>query len=362
MARVKYDDGTVINFEGNPSQDDISDAYEQAKHIKGTPGNIPKSEGFLQKALKPVQAFASSLTPQASIPQEGDNPLMAGINAIRPTGTMNMSMYRGAQAGKSEVANQIEPNNPFMATALDMASDPETYVGFGAAKKGVGALSKSPLIKNMKRMGSSSEALKFSDELEGAVEKSGSSLSKRMGGGIEAVQEVRPGTVSFNSVMPKSDAKVRKLLARSEDLQQYDFDNLSLQDSQDVINSLKANLRQSLLTGDVVKSDERGILELISNLRKKQLETFPEFKYVLQNYGEGIEAYEDVAGQIPRLLESSGMNRIQRASIEKSFKKAAPEAFKKYKGYQNTKKTIKGAGVATGMYGLYQGGKKLMGG
>jgi len=51
MAKVKFDDGTVINFQGNPSPDDISDAYENAKSLKGTPGNIGSSEGLLKKAM-----------------------------------------------------------------------------------------------------------------------------------------------------------------------------------------------------------------------------------------------------------------------------------------------------------------------
>jgi len=219
-----------------------------------------------------------------------------------------------------------------------------------------------PVVKNIERMISPKKALKFSGELEGAIEKSGSKLSKEMGSAMEIAQSKKPGVkISFAEDIsrPKFDSKVNSLLDKTDSLKYQDVDNLTLKDSQQIISDLKANLRQGLKTGDIVKSDERSILEFIQKLREKQLKAFPEeFPQILENYGEGIEAYRDVAGRVPTMLEGKG-NRITRAAEEQSLKKINPEAFGKYKSYQGTKKGLKAAGTVTGLAGAAGLGKKL---
>ena len=337
-----------------------SDQNEYLDKIASKFGETPNAGNILQRVAKAATSMFQP--PQA---MDVNHPFQSGINSTMQglKQVPGLGGYMAGQEAKTGAINNALPNNPIAAGATDILTDPDVIGGAGLLKSGIKNIGKSSVGKNIGRMFSDDKALKFSNELEGMVEKSGSSLSRRMGAGMDAAQEVRdPGLrVSFmdDITKPQMSSKVSKLINKSDNLKLYDLDNLSLKESQDVINTLKSDLRQSLKTGDIVKSDEREILRFIDELKTKQLDTFPEHKYVLENYGEGIEAYKNVSGDVPRMMESKGMNRIERAAQEQSLRKASPEAFKKYKGYKNTKRVVKGAGYATGLAGAAGLGKKI---
>jgi len=335
--------------------------------------NLNDSE--LLSALKSKYPQYNHLALKEEINQP-ENILLRATRAIMPPnmmdtqGQMQQSAYGPLAPAKrfadefrqAGIENAVPGNGPAQF-GLDIATDPFTWMGgANAGKLAKSATKNNNLFKNIGRMASDKKALKFSNKLEGMVEKKGSSLSKRMGAGIQSAQEVRDPMmrVSFTDELsrPQFSTKLSKLLGQADEMKLKDLDNLSLQDSQDVINSIKSNLRESIKTGQLVKSDERPILGILDELKTKQLSRFPEHKYILENYGEGINAYDEVAGKIPSMLESKGMNRITRAAKEKSLKKISPEAYKEYSGYMSTKKAVKGAGAMTGAAGIFGLGKK----
>ena len=342
---------------GNPYEQE--NPYDNPYDELPDDNKIEPSENILQKAAKAATSFLSGSMSGGDMGYEmasGRNPFVdAAANAgMALTGPKNNASKFGDVGAQAESMRQsgverATEGNPFGGFLLNIATDPRTFIGSAEVGKSAARASK-PFAKNIGRMVSDKKALQFSDELEGAVEKTGSSLSKRMGGGIDAVQDFRGAgeRISFDDIIskPQFSTKVSKLINKSDDLKLYDFDNLSLQESQDVINTLKSNLRQSLRNGDMVKSDEREIIRLLDELRQRQLSRFPEYEHVLSNYGEGVDAYNDVSGQIPKMLEGKE-NRIVRAAKEQSLKKTSPEAYKEYKGYKNTSKAVKigGAGA-----------------
>ena len=342
-------------------------------------GKIQKPQNVLQRAAgfagKSVLEATNMKAPLEFAKFNVDNPSMLPITG-GVGGTVVGSMFGAPNVGAGvgtalggygkEALETARGHGEFDAVGPTV-SGATAYVGGKVLEKAVPFVASKlgSVSKNVQRLMSSKKALKFSNKLEGAIESEGSNLSTAMGKGIDDVQKLYPDTrVSFSREInsPKFDVKLNKLLDKSEALKYYDLDNLTLKESQEVINSLKANLRQSLKTGDVVKSDERGILDALNQLRSKQLSTFPEHSVNLKNYGEGIEAYKDVAGDIPSMMESKGMNRIERAAKEQSLKRISPEAHKEYRGFRNTKKTAKGLGYATGIGAAIEGGRRVLGG
>jgi len=330
------------------SLDDIK--AERAKR-----GNkIPSSENVLQRAIgmssRALSAGAKELGPQ-------------GKFSMAP----GMNMYQAGEAAKGSMMHDIAgPDNLVGEIGLNIASDPTTYVGGGGILKGAKRAGKSIAelepLKNAGRVLSGNKAAKFAGELEETVGEAGSNLSKSMGREMNAIQSAKPNArISFleDITKPQLDQKVTKLINKTDNLKKYNLDELTLPESQQVIADLKANLRQSLKTGDVVKSDEREILRFINELKAKQLDVFPEHSGVLKNYGEGIEAYKEVAGDIPSMMEGSG-NRITRAVRESQLKKISPEASKRFGSYKKVKTGMKLGAAAAGAYGTYEGAKKFL--
>ncbi len=334
------------------------DELMQVAGLKG--GQVPKSENILQRAassVNPVQQAMSPIMNAASPNQVGYSVGMGtapqDMGGFLASKFLNQPQNVGGVAPQAEGNRETEVNkiqNPLARFGANIATDPMTYgaLGEGAAKTAEGT---GNVLQNVGRMASSKQALKFSNQLGDMVENSGSKLSGDMGSAMDAAQASKPDTrISFLDEMtrPQMDSKVTKLVNKTDNLHLYDLDKLTLPESQQVVSDLKANLRQSLKSGDLVKSDERNILGFINELKTKQLQAFPEHADILKNYGEGIEAYKDVSGQMPSMIEGGG-NRIQRAAQEQSLQKTSPEAYEQFKGYQNTKKGVNFVKNATGL-------------
>ena len=230
---------------------------------------IPKTESFLQRALKPVQAFASQLTPQA--PQiEGQNPFMAGINAVRPTGAMNVNMYRGAHEAKQEAVNEIT-DDPVMRFALDEASNIENYVGIGGAKNAIVGAAK-------------------------AIRKP----SKFFGKGLEKVSEANPkGKVDFLNIIRNAseNPEAAKVIRKSKIIEKFggtkltdegtiseNLSNLSVKDAQDLITAVKTGVQKATLRGEVAAKD-LGISKMLTELSKAQNKAFKGMSGLKRSYG-----------------------------------------------------------------------------
>ena len=378
-----------------PTQDAPKRSYYRERHLK----EVPPSEDLMQRALTPRAQVAEtvfnnpimknpivsglmSASPfgaARSLYNNASNaPLVGGLGGGLIGGTMgapNVGMGLGTSAGEAAKQGVDWFKYGDKPTGKDLLKIPAEGLGAyagGKALEGIGGVAKNvfqrakPIAKNVSRMFSSKKALKYSNRLESVVEAEGSKLSGQFGKAMDDLQSTRPESrVSFSDVFkgerPEFDVKVSKLLSKTPEFQPEYLDNLTLKESQEVINSLKANLRQSLRTGDIVKSDERGIMSFLDKLRSRQLSAFPEHEAILGKYGEGIEAYKDVSGNIPSMLEGHG-NRISRAAQEQSLKKISPGAHKSFRGYQKTKKGVQIGASAAGAGGTIAVIKKLLGG
>lgn len=345
-----------------------SNPYEDAA-MKAAPkqgwGNI------LQNAVKNISQVNPNQVgyEMAGGTAPGDLGMGLGMMASGQPFSKGLSTTAQAEGMRKQGVDQLVPPatddpNPFVNMVRSIPNMVLNTVTSPADMIGGGALAAETSIgKNVGRMASSNKALGFSNDLEGMVEKEGSKLSGDMGKAMDTVQQSKPDTrISFMDELtrPQMDKKVTNWVGKTSNLHLYDVDNLTLKDSQQIMSDLKASLRPSLKSGDLVKADERGVLSLLGELRGKQLEAFPEHADILKNYGEGVEAYKDVAGDMPNMIEGGG-NRIERAAQEQSLKKVSPEAYNQLRGYKNTKTGVKVAGGVTGVGAALGGAKKFLG-
>ena len=283
---------------------------------------IPPSENILQRAVNIGKQFGQPV-------QMGENPFMTGAKTALSSMSGNFApqVSREAQDLRREGVEGLT-DNPVTQFGLDIATDPSTYIGGGAVAKRAKPIAREAgkLVAPVKRGLFGKPALELSNRMENIIERKGAQASKKFGRALEEVQASKPDVrVSFldDVTKPQMDSKVTKLINRTDNLNLYDLDNLSLKDSQQVINDLKANLRQSLKTGDLVKSDEREILRFIGELKSKQRASFPEIDAINKSYGTTKEAVDELSGSIPGIMEGQG-NRIQRAAKVKQSGEISP--------------------------------------
>ena len=230
-------------------------SYYRERHLK----EIPKSENILERAVK------VGAEPYLFGQEQPSNLLMRGISSTMQglKRTPGLGPYMQAHDIKSEL---IE--NPL----LDIATDPETYLGGAAAVKGVRNIPKS----FRKQFGSEGFGKKI-NKLQSAAS------NKR---------------VDYSSTIQNAidDPVVKKVIDKSGILEKYGgrslteegglSDNLSkltLQESQDIVNALKSGVRQGIKEG-IVKPTELGLSKLFSSLSKAQDSVFPAFKKVRGSY------------------------------------------------------------------------------
>lgn len=141
--------------------------------------------------------------------------------------------------------------------------------------------------------------MKAGGAIKGGVENL-ANPSKVFGRKIGELQKSNPDKrVNFIDIISRasSDPKASKVLEKSGVLQKYggttmkeggavsdNLSNLTLQDSQDLVNMVKDGVRQAVKEG-TVKSSELGIAKMFSELSKAQKSAFKGFDKVARNYG-----------------------------------------------------------------------------
>lgn len=234
----------------------------------GSISSIPKTENIFQK----ITSAITSLSPQAANPQ---HPFQSGIGATTQglKQVPGLSGYMQGHEAKSGVINDAMPGNPVGAIATDFISDPETWIGANGLAEGA-----KNTYKNIKNP------------------------SKFFGEGIDRLQSKNPSQrVDFFKIINDSlsDPKASKVLEKSGVLDRFGgtrsnefgtltdrLSELTLQDSQDLVNSLKDGVRQAVKEG-TVKPSERGIAKMFSELSKAQKSSFQGFDKVARDYGVG---------------------------------------------------------------------------
>lgn len=223
-------------------------------------GVIPKTENLLSRAAKiGMEPFMSKPPDMAHPFQSSIDSTMGGLKR-----TPGLGSYMQAHDVKSGLID-----NP----ALDIASDPETYLGAGAVFKG---------IKNAPRV--------FKNKFG----------SKGFGKSMEKLQSKSPDSRVnyFDVVMRHSDnPSVKKVMEKAGVMDKFGgqsmdeagatsekLANLSLQESQDFLNAIKDEVRQAVKIGNI-KPKELGVSRFISDLVSSQDKAFKGFSGARKSYG-----------------------------------------------------------------------------
>lgn len=242
-----------------------ADQDEMLSQIEAKFQVMEPSENILQKVAK---AATRSIVP-------GENPLLSGFKTATNAMTSGIpgqsKEYREADEMRTGAIDRMAGGNPLLSFAGNVATDPMTYAGGGKVAKGIGGFARN--IANP---------------------------SKEFGKKIGALQGANPkGKVDFLSIISKSldDPMAKKVLDKSGVVGKYggqtmgeggsvieNLANLTLQDSQDLLNAVKSGVRQAVKEG-TVKPTELGIAKMFSELSKAQKLAFPGFEKAKSSYG-----------------------------------------------------------------------------
>lgn len=240
---------------------------EEIEGLGATP-SIPERDYFTEELIK-------------NKPERAENILQKAIKAAAEpyfNGAMNVSGVAPVQSAYNIRDTFIDESvkNPIGNFATKMVTDPLTWMGGGTAAK-QGSKGISGFIKNVRNPS------KVFGEKMGALEKSNPSTK-----------------VDYSGILSKhmDDPMVKKVIDKSGVLQKYGgssmgeggtviekMKNLTLQESQNLINDIKVGLRQSLKEGTVTKSNEIGIQKMLSELTGNQNSLFKGMDKARSSYG-----------------------------------------------------------------------------
>jgi len=191
------------------------------------------------------------------------------------TGAPGMGAYEGAHEAKTELIKQANPSGGFGNVLMDLASNPENVTGGIPLAKGI-SRGTSKLVKSFKNP-------------SGVFQES-----------MNKASSARPNArVDYSSIINDAlaDPKAKKVIEKSGVLSRYggtrltpeatlsdNLSNLTLKDSQDLMNMIKDGVRQSVREG-TVKSTEIGIAKMFKELSQAQRSAFPEMKSAAKLYG-----------------------------------------------------------------------------
>jgi len=240
--------------------------------IGGSVKSIPAHENVLGKAAKMAMgSINEGMNPSAST--EGSNPLSTALNM----GVSGMSastpwQQRMGQNMQSSIINE-STENPMGRLGMHLATDIGTGLMLGGPGMAKGA---GEMVENVKNP------------------------SKVFGRKLGSLQSANPkGKVDFLSILSRAsdDPMAGKVLQKSGVLEKFGgqnlgeggmpidkLANLTLEDSQNLLNDIKAGVRKAVKEGDV-KSTEIGIAKMFKELAEAQKATFPGLQSAKSSYG-----------------------------------------------------------------------------
>lgn len=236
--------------------------------------SIPQSENVLQRAMKAAGASAQTAM------QNAGNPLGVSVDPKFPFIPSIPTDNPAISSGMEEVQMPFTKGNPWAQAASGIASG----VLAGGALGG-------------------KQAVKGTAKGIGGFIKNVRNPSKVFGEKIGALEKANPSTkVDYSGILSKymDDPMAKKVIDKSGVLEKYGgsnmgeggtviekMKNLTLQESQNLINDIKVGLRQSLKEGTLTKSNEIGIQKMLSELSGNQNALFKGMDKARRGYGIG---------------------------------------------------------------------------
>lgn len=316
---------------------------------------IANPENILQRVAKVAMAAGNPNTMGMEInPKFPFIPYMPGSVGAGPMGPVGGAANEIADQFRdySQQKLGLQNTNPIINAVLGMAVDPRTWgnamlMGDNALQ-GAGKLAGS--VKDV--MNPSKTSTEMSRGIEGAMsrargtygqglkditQKYGPQLAEGM------VDPYAPKTVSFAQELssPKTlaEQKVFNSVKQEAAFQGMDINNLTAEDSKNIMDILKDKVGQHVVAGEVgpTEINQAKTLELLKN---KQISAFPEFSNIDAAFGPKANAYNVVEGRAPAILEGGG-NRITKAAKLNSLKELSPELYDRAKGYRQVNSVVK---------------------
>lgn len=334
------------------SSDESNDTYAGA--LKTTPSNSPS--GGLQSIQNP-NAFLQKLSELATPRQMGYS--VAGGTTPQDVGGFFASKVLGRNSGvggivpQAEGMRQNEVNripDPILRGMTDYLTMPETWVlPVEGGVQGAEAIGNSTLTKTGR--------MNLLDEVTRQVKSAKPTASAEMGDELSALESMYPGKkVNFGGPIAKAymDPNMQAILDEFPNIR--DAQDLSLTDSQSMINDLRESFPQRVWNGKV-KPSERHMLDLSDMLSGAQDEAFPEMADAVRpKYGVVAEAQK----KVPNVLQAiAGKSDPMARDVQDEAMKVliGNKQFNKIKGYR----FMKGAtGLASTALKL-KGGSELIG-
>jgi hypothetical protein len=192
---------------------------------------------------------------------------------------------------------------------------------------------------------------KFRNMLFQAKNKATSQFGQK----IDELSQANPDrTISLRNAVENlnqeiaNEPKLNSIVARSPKLRELAdnpqlADNLTLGQSQEVLNEIKSKIPLGKLSGNVPsRPDDLPIYDLIDDIRGSQLDAFPEMAGVKKTYGKFAGNYDMIRragalrpGSTSKFLDvkktGSGFSEPE---TKEAVKTIAPEAYRKAKGYR----------------------------
>lgn len=264
---------------GDPYEEALN-GYEDAL-IKQKPDNF---QNVLTKAAKSVVDSAIKPGP-FGLP----GPLFAQTRGYEALSGMKDEAIEGT-VGKSNTAMFGPTAGGALTFGAKMATDPLAWVGGGAAKSGANKLGSA--YKNIKNP------------------------SKAFGESMKSISKSNPeARVNFSDIINRAseDRVAKKVIDKSGVLDKFggrtltkdatlseNLSSMNLEDSQTLINDIKASLRNSLKDGSAVKSTEIGLTKMLGELSSATKKAFPGIEKVRSSYGRAVNIGEGIkkAGKV----------------------------------------------------------------
>lgn len=238
---------------------------------------IPKSETFMQKALKGTLRGTSTMINSA--------PGMGPLNVVR-------------DLRSDMLESQIE--NPFTRTVVDIASDPFTYGGGALGVKPAAKLA-SPFGKVITKGRRVETVEKIGKQLQ---KKRWSTLPRWFGRKIDQFSSQNPtatidmsDTLKDISIRASTDPKLASVIKHPiiEDLMgdMTKARNMTLAEVQDLKNIVTETVPEAVKSGVKGLRKFRQTNAFTDIINRKIGETFPEMRQVAKTYGEKAEQFKD---------------------------------------------------------------------
>lgn len=245
---------------------------------------IPKPENFLQQAIKSIQQTQMPSTMPGYNPQ---NPLQMAAQV--GNSVINNSLgpaYNIANNMKSNMIGDAMPNNPVGAGAVDIATNPLTYVGLSGAGKVAGETAANVLNPSKvfgEKLASQNGTVDFFPHIMKAIDDpvAGKLIDKA------GILDKFGGTVLGEGGMPTEK-----------------LSNLSAEDSQNVINSLKDEVTKAVKEG-TLKPKQLQVGKLFGDLSDAQNDAFEGMKDAKFGYGLGKNTQKIASGAFKKIITGS---------------------------------------------------------